>query len=136
MEKRIWKSFGTLLLAAVVAVLAFGPGAIATAKEPIKIGFIGALATPYGASSKAVLEISVDEINKAGGILGRPVELISEDWKRQVPLALAAYKKLVMTDKCVQVFTEGTEGSTACSQVAAQLFPDYPHLQFAFWTTC
>jgi branched-chain amino acid transport system substrate-binding protein len=135
MEMRMSKSFGILVIAALMVVLAAGSVSPAMAKgEPIKIGFIGALASPYGASNKAVLEISVDEINAAGGILGRPVKLITEDWKRQVPLAVAAYKKLVMTDRCTLVFTEGTEGSTACAQVASQLFPDYPHLQFAIWT--
>jgi branched-chain amino acid transport system substrate-binding protein len=104
------------------------------AAEPIKIGFIGALSTPYGASNKASLEISIDEINKAGGIMGRPVELITEDWKREIPLAVAAYKKLVMKDKCLIVFTEGTEGSTACAQLGARLYSTYPHLMFSFWS--
>jgi branched-chain amino acid transport system substrate-binding protein len=104
------------------------------AKEPIKIGFIGALSTPYGLSNKTALEISVEEMNKAGGIQGRPVELVTEDWKREVPLAVAAYKKLVMKDKCLVIFTEGTEGSTACAQLGARLYPSYPHLMFAFWT--
>jgi branched-chain amino acid transport system substrate-binding protein len=105
------------------------------AKEPIKIGFIGALSTPYGTSNKAALDISIDEMNKAGGILGQPVELITEDWKQQVPLAVAAYKKLVMKDKCLLVFTEGTEGSMACAQVASRLYPAYPHLLFSFWSS-
>lgn len=104
------------------------------AKEPIKIGLIGSLSTPTGATNKASLEISIDEINKAGGILGRPVELITEDWKLQVPLAVAAYKKLVMSDKCLLIFTEGTEGSIACAQEGERLYPSYPHLMFAIWT--
>jgi ABC-type branched-subunit amino acid transport system substrate-binding protein len=102
--------------------------------EPIKIGLIGALSAPYGLSNKVSLEISIKELNKAGGILGRPVQLIVEDWKREVPLAVAAYKKLVMSDKCLVVFTEGTEGTTACTQEALQLYSEFPHLQFAFWT--
>jgi branched-chain amino acid transport system substrate-binding protein len=102
--------------------------------EPIKIGLIGALSAPYGASNKTSLEISVEELNKEGGILGRPVKLVVEDWKREVPLAVAAYKKLVMSEKCLVVFTEGTEGTTACTQEAAKMMSEFPHLQFAFWT--
>jgi branched-chain amino acid transport system substrate-binding protein len=102
--------------------------------DPIKIGLIGALSAPYGLSNKVSLEIGVEELNKAGGILGRPVQLVVEDWKREVPLAVAAYKKLVMSDKCLVVFTEGTEGTTACMQEALQLYSEFPHLQFAFWT--
>jgi len=124
------------IVASVLISLAFLCGSAGNlfAADPIKIGFIGALSTPYGASNKATLEISVQEINEAGGILGRPVELITQDWKREVPLAVAAYKKLVLNDKCLLVFTEGTEGSTACAQVGARLYPTYPHLLFAFWT--
>jgi len=101
---------------------------------PIKIGFIGALSAPYGLSNKAALEISVDEVNAAGGIMGRKLELVIEDWKREVPLAVAAYKKLVMTDGCVLVITEGTEGTVACREEAVQLYREYPHIQFCLWT--
>ena len=120
-----------LIFSGIISFLNMNPS---IAAEPLKVGFIGALSTPYGASNKAVLEISVEEINAAGGILGHPVELITEDWKREVPLAVAAYKKLVMEDKCFLIFTEGTEGTTACAQVASRLYRSYPHLQFAFWT--
>ncbi|MCK9274518.1 MAG: ABC transporter substrate-binding protein [Syntrophales bacterium] len=112
-----------------------GPMGNAYAEQPVKIGFISALSTPYGASNKATLDITIEEINKAGGILGRPVELITEDWKREVPLAVAAYKKLVLNDKCLLVFTEGTEGSTACAQVGSRLYSTQPHLMFALWTS-
>jgi branched-chain amino acid transport system substrate-binding protein len=122
------------VLQLLIGIAIFSTAESVQAAEPIKIGFIGALATPYGASNKAVLEISVEEINAAGGILGRPVVLITEDWKREVPLAVAAYRKLVMQDKVSLVFTEGTEGTTACAQIASRLYPTYPHLLFAFWT--
>ena len=135
MKKKLLKYSFFLSVAAVVTILIGVHGAgECLAKEPIKIGFIGALSTPYGSSNKASLDISIEEINKAGGILGRPVELVTEDWKREVPLAVAAYKKLVMKDKCLVVFTEGTEGSTACAQLGAKLYSSYPHLLFAFWT--
>ncbi|MDY0045112.1 MAG: ABC transporter substrate-binding protein [Syntrophales bacterium] len=132
MKKGSGKIFCVTLLVTVMVFI--GAAGESIAKDPIKIGFIGALSTPYGASNKASLEISIEELNAAGGILGRPVELITEDWKREVPLAVAAYKKLVLNDKCLLVFTEGTEGSTACAQTASRLYPSQPHLLFAFWT--
>jgi branched-chain amino acid transport system substrate-binding protein len=126
MKKNLFWIIGSLI---VVFMLAQG----AWCAEPIKIGLIGALSAPYGASNKLSLEISIEELNNAGGILGRPVKLIVEDWKREVPLAVAAYKKLVMTEKCLVVFTEGTEGTTACMQEATNLYQEFPHLQFAIW---
>lgn len=125
-----------MLVIAVVLPLVSTSGlsdAYAASNDPVKFGFIGALSTPFGLSNSTALKIAVEEINEEGGILGRPVELIIEDSKREVPLALAAYKKLVMQDKCLVVFTEGTEGTSACSQLGARLYPQYPHLQFAIW---
>ena len=97
--------------------------------DPIKIGMITNLSAPYGATAKASIEIAVKEINDAGGIMGRPVQLIVEDWKRQVPMAVAAYRKLVMTEKCPVVFTEGTEAVVALMEEGSKLFSAYPHIQ-------
>jgi len=131
MNKKIFMIFGFL---AISLILVQGEWCFSAEKEPLKIGLISALSAPYGLSNKVSMEISVEELNKEGGILGRPVKLIVEDWKREVPLAVAAYKKLVMSEKCLVVFTEGTEGTTACMQEAAKMMQEFPHLQFAFWT--
>jgi branched-chain amino acid transport system substrate-binding protein len=131
MSKKVFMMFGWVLIFSIVVP---GNWCFSAEKEPINIGLIGALSAPYGVTDKTALEISIEELNKEGGILGRPVKLIVEDWKREVPLAVAAYKKLVMTDKCLAVFTEGTEGTTACMQEASRLYPEFPHLEFGFWT--
>jgi branched-chain amino acid transport system substrate-binding protein len=131
MNKKFFMIFGFL---AISLILVQGKWCFSAEKEPIKIGLIAALSAPYGLSNKVSLEISIEELNKEGGILGRPVKLVVEDWKREVPLAVAAYKKLVMSEKCLVVFTEGTEGTTACMQEAAKMMQEFPHLQFAFWT--
>ncbi|MCK9275878.1 MAG: ABC transporter substrate-binding protein [Syntrophales bacterium] len=117
------------------AIIVSGSICASFAEDPVKIGYIGALSTVYGESNLASLEISIDELNKEGGILGRPVELITEDWKREIPLAVAAYKKLVMKDRCLLVFAEGTEGSMACAQTASRLYPSYPHVLFSIWSS-
>jgi len=50
--------------------------------EPLKIGYMyfmtGALGT-YGTNAAAAIELAVEEINNAGGILGRRIELTSKD---------------------------------------------------------
>jgi branched-chain amino acid transport system substrate-binding protein len=101
--------------------------------EPINIGLIGNFSSFFGAGHKKALELSVADINAAGGILGRQVNLIQEDNKGQVPLSIAAYQKLVMTDKCLAVFTEGSETTISCREVGARIYPDYPHLQLGFY---
>ena len=67
--------------AAAVSLLA-SPPAHAQSKEPIKIGFGMALTGPLAANGKQALlgmQIWEEQINKKGGLLGRPVKLVYYD---------------------------------------------------------
>jgi branched-chain amino acid transport system substrate-binding protein len=48
-------------------------------RDPIRIGLAGSLSDPVGVPMKRAAELAVDEINAAGGIHGRPLELIERD---------------------------------------------------------
>jgi branched-chain amino acid transport system substrate-binding protein len=50
----------------------FSPG-------PIRIGLAGSLSDPVGVPMKHAAELAVEEINAAGGIGGRPLELVQRD---------------------------------------------------------
>jgi len=50
----------------------FSPG-------PIRIGLAGSLSDPVGVPMKHAAELAVEEINAAGGIKGRPLELVQRD---------------------------------------------------------
>ena len=66
---------------AFVTVFLFA-AASAMAAEPIKIGFGMALTgplSPNGKMSLVAMQIWEDDINAAGGLLGRPVKLIYYD---------------------------------------------------------
>jgi urea transport system substrate-binding protein len=74
------------LLGGVAAGAAFGalPGLVrpAAAAEEFKIGLFIALSGPaslFGPTQKASAELAAEEINKAGGILGRQIRLIPTD---------------------------------------------------------
>jgi len=100
--------------------------------QPIKIGFIGNLQSPYSLSAKAAAQMAIDEINAAGGILGRKVMLIIEDSKGQVPKCVEVYKKLVMVDRVLAVIiAENVEMAVAGIGVGAELYPEYPHILFS-----
>ena len=74
--------------------------------EPIKVGFMGALtgdAVTLGVSIKAAVELARDEINAAGGVNGRPIELVSEDSECDAKAATNAASKLMTIDKVVAV---------------------------------
>lgn len=68
--------------------------------EPIKVGWVSDLTGPaakWGAIEAA--HLAVKEINDAGGINGRPLELIEEDGKCASKDAASAAQKLISIDK-------------------------------------
>jgi len=88
-------SLVSLLLALIAGVL-FGWTA-AQAVEPLKIGMVAPI-TGTGAESglyqKQGAQLAVQEVNKAGGVLGRQVELVIEDDQTTNPGIVLAFSKL------------------------------------------
>ncbi len=85
---------------------------------PIKVGVYADLsgqANGIGQSTKNGVELAKDEINKAGGIEGRPLELIVEDDKGSPDQSAAAVAKLVGQDRVHAV----VGGAAAPSGLAA-----------------
>ena len=89
-----------MVLAAVV--IGWGGGFVARAADPIKIGFGMALTGGLSANGKPALlalQIWKDDINKKGGLLGRPVELIYYDDQTNPATVPGIYTKLLDVDK-------------------------------------
>lgn len=83
----------TLSLGAVV-----GP---ALAADPIKIGAIEALTGPaskYGVAIKNGFDLALAEINAAGGVLGRTIEIVYQDSAGNKDQALNAARQLIGAD--------------------------------------
>ena len=92
------RTFKTMLAALGATLLA---GA-AAAQEPIKIGVTQPLTGAFAASGNYVAQgakIAEEEINKAGGVLGRKIQLIVEDNKSNPTEAVATAEKLIVKDK-------------------------------------
>ncbi len=74
----------------------------APAAEPIVIGaslpLTGRFSEP-GSAAKQGYEVWADMVNKAGGLLGRPVELVVLDNASDQDTAVADYEKLITVDK-------------------------------------
>src|SRR5262252_5412653 len=101
---RTFKVLGWALVAAVAGTLAVaGPGVfVARAADPIKIGLGMALTGGLSANGKPALlamQIWKDEVNKKGGVLGRPVELIYYDDQTNPATVPGIYTKLLDVDK-------------------------------------
>jgi len=93
------------LIAAVVMVtllLASGGTFLARGADPIKIGFGMALTGGLSANGKPALlavQIWKDDVNKRGGFLGRPVELVYYDDQTNPATVPGIYTKLLDVDK-------------------------------------
>jgi branched-chain amino acid transport system substrate-binding protein len=72
------------------------------AAEPIKIGMTQPLTGAVAASGSYVAngaKIAVEVLNRAGGVLGAPIQLVLEDNKSNPREAVASVEKLVLRDK-------------------------------------
>ncbi len=75
---------------------------VMTSTEPFRIGVMESLTGPgetYGTVSDQAKRMAMDEINAAGGINGRMLELIVEDSKCSAQDAITAYNKLTEVDR-------------------------------------
>ncbi|MBC7294361.1 MAG: ABC transporter substrate-binding protein, partial [Thermoleophilia bacterium] len=101
---------GTTTTSAITGTTAGGTGAStgggAATGEPIKLGLLmsltGVSAAPCANVVNAV-KLEVDAINAAGGVNGRPIELVVEDDKSDVTAATAAMTKLIQQDKVTAI---------------------------------
>ncbi|MEW6687949.1 MAG: amino acid ABC transporter substrate-binding protein [Pseudomonadota bacterium] len=87
---------------AALAMFALATGDATAQKKPIKIGFSMALTGGLAGAGKAALiamEIWRDDVNKAGGLLGRPVEFVYYDDATQPANVPGIYTKLLDIDK-------------------------------------
>lgn len=126
-----WLRLGIVALAAVSLVwLVFSPAAFAQPKgKPIVIGYVGNVASPGTKPCMDIQKYAVEEINKAGGILGRPVEYVVLDGKGDTSLSVEAARRLLMENKATFISIEGrSEICLAAQENSAALFKEYPHI--------
>jgi branched-chain amino acid transport system substrate-binding protein len=87
----------------------------ALAKETIKIGAILGVTGPaanLGGPEARTLEMLVQEVNKKGGIKGKPVELIVKDSSASPEKAISFAKQLIDEDKVFAIIGPSTSGET------------------------
>jgi branched-chain amino acid transport system substrate-binding protein len=95
---------GTLLLAALVVL-----GACTKPAATIKIGEYASLTgkeATYGQASHQGTLLAIEEINARGGVLGRKLELLTEDDQSTQGEAATVAKKLISRDKVVAMLGE------------------------------
>lgn len=82
----------------VVAVLILSLGPAAAQPQPVKIAFLSSLSGPFafwGLNARDGMKMAAAEINAAGGVLGRPLELVERDDRNSPAEAITAFRFLV-----------------------------------------
>ena len=112
-------TYKTTMLAALLAATTLSG---AQAADPIKIGVVTPLSGTYAGIGQQVrwgLDLATKEVNAAGGIMGRQVELIYEDEEANPSVAVQKADKLFQVNKVDFLTGTVNSGSTlAVGQVA------------------
>ncbi|MBV8616510.1 MAG: ABC transporter substrate-binding protein [Acetobacteraceae bacterium] len=110
-------SLGALALAAPPIIRARG-------EEPIRIGFVDPITGIYSAFAQSEVngaKMAVEDVNKKGGILGRPVELLVEDSANDTGTGVQKALKLINRDHVSAIFGDVNSGiAYALSQVTSE----------------
>jgi branched-chain amino acid transport system substrate-binding protein len=115
------KGLGAFVLL-ISAIFIFSMVTSVGAQDTIKIGFFAPITGPAaadGMSAKHAVDLAVKDINGAGGIKGKKVELIAYDDRLKAEEAIAIANKLIEKDKVVGVASGSYSGPT---RVAAPIF--------------
>lgn len=107
------------------------------APETIKIGGIGPLSPPgtpaLGEELKNAMTLAIEEINEAGGVLGKKLELTFEDSQGTPEKGQAAMEKLITKDQVVAVAGEG-HSSAALAEMEVAKRNNVPFIIAEAWS--
>ncbi|GFO69329.1 branched-chain amino acid ABC transporter substrate-binding protein [Geomonas limicola] len=129
-----FKKMSALLLVAMLAVGVFGckkkeeaskeaAAPAAAAGDTVKIGFLGALTGDVAMFGKPTLEgmkMAAEEINAAGGVLGKKIEIVEADDRGDKQEGASVTQKFVSRDKVVAIVGDPTTGITKVAAPVAQ----------------
>jgi branched-chain amino acid transport system substrate-binding protein len=116
------KRFSKLLLASLIVFSLCMLSQPSYGEDVIKVGFFAPLtgfAAADGASAKHAVEVGLNEVNGAGGIDGKKVELVVYDDRVDSKEAVAIARRLIEKDKVVAVVSGSYSGPT---RVTAPIF--------------
>ena len=108
-----------LLAGAAASAIVPMPAIVRAQAGPIRIGTLTPLTGSggqYGPVMANVVKTIADEVNAAGGLLGRQIQIVSEDDQTNAEAGLRAARKLTDVDKVVAVL--GTWASAVTTAVA------------------
>lgn len=120
-----------LALALVLAAPWANPAFAQAGRVPAKIGFVMNLTgvgQVYGSDQKAGFELAVDEINRAGGVNGAPIEAVYRDPASEPKQAVTAFEELIKREKVIAIIgpTSSAEAFQAHPLAVKERIPVIP----------
>jgi branched-chain amino acid transport system substrate-binding protein len=117
------KIFVLFVVALFVAGMAFATGSQASGGDTVNIGAIFPLSggvSFYGTESRDGAILAIEQINAAGGLLGKKLALLPEDDEGDGAKAVNAFTKLTTRDKVSIIIGSSTSGATMAMTPLAQ----------------
>ncbi len=119
------RSFLLPLFSGMLVLATVGHAAAQPAGAPVRVGSTLALTGPLAATAlvhKIAGEISVEQINKRHGFLGRPVEWVLLDDQSKPDVTRTLYERLITVDKVDLITRSGSPSwrPTRCSSRRAR----------------
>ena len=115
-SKALWIAIAVIVVIIVVVVAAALGGLFAPAGKPaLRIGTLLSLTgglDDYGPGNTKGAQLAVEQINAAGGVLGQPIQLFSEDDQTQRDAAAAGATKLITTNRVNAIIGAQFSGGT------------------------
>lgn len=119
-----------LLVLAVALVLVLVYVLRSPAAPPIRIGVLHSLSGTMATSERPLVDavrLAVEEINAAGGLLGRPVEMVVADGASDNRVFAAKAGQLIASEKVSVLFACWTSG---CRKAVSEVVERRQHLMF------
>ena len=119
-QKIVWWVVGIVV---VVGLVWWGVSKNSGSGNVIKIGWIGPLTgdvSSIGTVNKAAVQVAVDEVNAAGGVNGKQIQMFYEDAQCNAQLAVSAAQKLVSIDGVGIIISECSTETSAFGPMAMQ----------------
>ncbi len=113
------RRFGALL----GVVLALACGGEARDKSAIVVGHVASMTgdtATFGRSADQGMRMAIEEINAAGGVLGKPLDLVTEDDRSVTEEARTAAQKLLQRDQVVALLGEVASSRSLAAAPEAQ----------------
>jgi branched-chain amino acid transport system substrate-binding protein len=122
MRKSKLVSLMLLIVILAMSLTACGPKA---SEDTIKIGYVGALSgetAVWGQAGLNGMELTAKEINEAGGILGKQIEIVGLDGRGDPTDSVNAFRRLATEEEVIAVIgTNFSSCNIAMAPIADQL---------------